>query len=384
VKVESVTLHRVTLPLKAAFETSSHRKQHLTHILLRAVGEDGVAGWGEACCETAPLYGAETVETCWHVLREFLVPAMLELEWEHPSEVAAALERFRGNHFAKAGVDIAAWDLAAKADGVTLAAALGATGTEAVSGVSVGIHADPEHTAREALRIAAAGYRRVKLKVRPGMAEEVVRLVGDALAGTGVQLAVDANGVFGADDVAELERLDAYGLALIEQPFDADAWELHRDLAARLDTPICLDESIGTVGAARLALELGACDVINVKVSRLGGLTQALAVHDLCRTAGVPVWCGGMHEFGVGRAANVALSALPGFTMPGDLSGSDERYEFDVVDPPILARDGAIPVPSGAGIGYRVLEDRIAELAEETLELTAARSRPVAPVPDEG
>jgi O-succinylbenzoate synthase len=294
--------------------------------------------------------------------------------------VATALERFRGNHFAKAGVDIAVWDLAAKTDGVTLAAALGATGTKAISGVSVGIHADPQDTVGEARRIAAAGYRRVKLKVRPGMAEDVVRLVGTALAGTGVQLAVDANGVFGAGDMAELERLDGYGLALIEQPFDADAWELHRELAARLDTPICLDESIGTVGAARLALELGACDVINIKVSRLGGLTQAIAVHDLCRTAGVPVWCGGMHEFGIGRAANVALSALPGFTLPGDLSGSDERYEFDVVDPQIVARDGAIPVPSGPGIGYRVLEDQVVELAEETLELQARTAQRIEPV----
>jgi O-succinylbenzoate synthase len=204
------------------------------------------------------------------------------------------------------------------------------------------------------------------------MAEDVVCAVGAAISEYGIDLAVDANGSFTAGDVAELERLEPYGLSLIEQPFPADAWDLHRDLAARLETPICLDESITTVGAAKLAIDMQACDVINIKVSRLGGLTQSVAVHDLCLEAGIPVWCGGMHEFGVGRAANVALSTLPGFTLPGDLSGSDERYETDIVFPRIVARDGAIAVLPDPGIGHHVLEDRLVSLSEETLEIDAA------------
>jgi o-succinylbenzoate synthase len=376
VQIDSVTLFRVTLPLKAAFQTSSHSKQQLTHIIVRAAGSDGEVGYGEVSCEAAPLYGAETVDTCWHVLRDFLVPSALTVEWDEPAEVAAALERFRGNRFAKAGIDMAVWDLHAKSRGITLAEALGGTRDRAASGVSLGIHEDPHVTVAEAVRIADAGYQRVKLKVQPGMAEGIVALVGEALRGYDVQLAVDANGSFSAEDVAELERLDGYGLALIEQPFAADAWDLHRDLVAGLDTPICLDESIDTVGAAKLAIDLEACDVVNIKVSRLGGLTAAVAVHDLCHAAGIAVWCGGMHEFGVGRAANVALSTLPGFTMPGDLSGSDERYEMDIVFPPIAAHDGAIPVLADPGIGYHVLEDRLRSLSEETLELADAVAEP--------
>jgi O-succinylbenzoate synthase len=303
------------------------------------------------------------------MLEAFLVGAVLGVDFEHPREPAARLSAFRGNHFAKAGLDMAVWDLYATARGESLATALGATRTEVASGVSLGIRADPEETVAEAVNAARAGHARVKLKVRPGMAADIVRRITEALSGSDIQVAVDANGSFDAGGMEELAGLDGLGLSLIEQPFAADEWLLHRDLARRIETPVCLDESIRGVGAARLALEIGACDMVNIKVSRTGGLTHAVAVHDLCRAADVPVWCGGMHEFGIGRAANVALAALPGFTEPGDLSGSLERYEMDIVDPPIVASDGRIAVHAGPGIGHRVIDSRLAALATRSLVL---------------
>jgi O-succinylbenzoate synthase len=376
VRIQSVTLYKLTLPLTAAFETASHRKRQMTHIVVEAVDEDGIVGYGEVSCEAAPFYGAETVQTCWHMLTEFFVPAVLDVEWAHPAEVAALLERYRGNAFAKAGVDMVAWDLFAKARGMSLATALGATRPAVRSGVSLGIGETEQDTVGEALRVAAAGHGRVKLKIRPGMAEPVVSAVRDALGDDAIELAVDANGSFTEAHMPELERLDAYGLSLIEQPFAADEWLLHRELTRRIDTAVCLDESIATLGDAQLAIAVQACNVINIKVSRLGGLTAAVAVHDACGDAGVPVWCGGMHEFGIGRAVNVALAALPGFALPGDLSGSDERYPVDVVEPPITVAAGHIAVPTGPGIGHEVLKSRLRSMAAEAWNLDAARRMP--------
>jgi O-succinylbenzoate synthase len=372
VRIGAATLFELTLPLKSAFETSSHSKREIVHIIVRLTAENGDVGYGEVCCETAPYFGPETVTSCWHVLESFLVPALLELEFEHPREVAAELARFRGNHFAKAGLDMAAWDLYARSRGEALAAALGATRSEVASGVSLGIRPDPDETVQEAVRAARAGHARVKLKVRPGMARDVVDRVGAALDGFATQLAVDANGSFTEDGMDELAALDGRGVALIEQPFGAEEWLLHRELAAGIETPVCLDESITGLGSTRLALEIGACDMVNIKVSRVGGLTAAVAIHDLCLDAGVPVWCGGMHEFGIGRSANVALAALPGFTEPGDISGSDERYELDIVDPSIVACDGRIAVPTGPGIGHMVSESRLGEMTRRSMVLDGA------------
>ena len=359
----------VTLPLKAAFTTSSHAKSELTHIIVRVVDEDGVTGYGEVACETAPFYGPETATTCWHVLREFLAPTVLHVDLDDPRDLAGLLGRFRGNRFAKAGLDMGVWDLFAKARGISLARALGGTNREVQSGVSLGIGTTVEATVESARRVAAAGHCRVKLKVRPGMAEPVVRAVREALGDSPIQLAIDANGSFAASDLGELTRLDGYGLAMIEQPFGADEWLLHRELALRIATPICLDESIETLGDAELALDIDACGILNIKISRLGGLTPALAVHDFCHAAGVPVWCGGMHEFGIGRAANVALASLPAFTLPGDLSGSAERYERDIVAPPIVSNAGRIVVPDGLGIGH-VIDERLLEvLAVDTADI---------------
>ncbi len=369
-RVRQAELFKVALPLKREFETSSHRKRSVTHIVLRLETVEGLLGFGEVACEAAPFYGPETVGTCWEVLRGVLVPTMLELDWDDPVEIAAALARFRGNHFAKAGLDIACWDIFARSRGVSLAAALGGSRSEIESGVSLGIIASLDALADEARRIERLDYKRLKLKIRPGMADEAVRTVRDAARS--LPLMVDANGSFADDHDAELARLDRYALLMIEQPFGPASLLAHQKLKSRLATPICLDESIPSVDHVRLALDLDCCSIVNAKVSRLGGLTYARAVHDLCVERGIPVWCGGMHEFGIGRAANIAISALPGFALPGDVSSSDERYDRDIVWPPIAAKNGVIRVPTAPGLGYEVDAELIRSLATETVSFTAS------------
>jgi O-succinylbenzoate synthase len=371
-RIDSIDLFEVRLRMRQGFETSSHRKDAITHVLVRICDTDGADAWGECAAEAAPYYGPETVETCWHGLTSFLGPALLEREWKHPREAWAALARFRGNHFAKAGLDIAVWDLYARRSGVSLAAALGGTRPAIESGVSLGIDED-EVTIERVREAIAAGHRRVKLKIRPGMAERTVKAVLSIVPADGPSIAVDANGAFEPEVISELVRLDQLGLALIEQPFGHDRWLAHRDLAAQMTTPVCLDESIGSPGLAELALSLHACDVMNIKVSRLGGLTPSVVVHDLCTEHGVPVWCGGMHEFGVGRAANVAIASLPGFSVPGDLSGSAERYVADIVDPPITSEGGLIAVPTTPGIGHDVDVERVKREARRYRQIRRVR-----------
>jgi O-succinylbenzoate synthase len=263
----------------------------------------------------------------------------------------------KGNRFAKAGLEMACWDAEARAQGTPLHSLLGGTRVEILSGVSLGIESQVEVLFDQIDRYLEEGYRRIKLKIAPGWDVDVVRRVRQRYPS--VPLQVDANSAYTLDDLPTLQVLDAFDLILIEQPLAHDDIIDHARLQAALKTPICLDESIHSADDARKALDLGACRAINIKVSRLGGLLEAKRVHDVCRTRGVPVWCGGMHEFGVGRAANVAIAALPGFTLPGDVSGSDKYYAEDIVEPPIRAHQGAITVFEGPGLGVEPIEERI-------------------------
>jgi len=366
--IERVELTVVRLPLVRPFRTSSSVKAHLDHILVRVEDADGRAGWGECASPSDPYYCPETTETCWHILRDFLAPAVLGARWDDPREVAEMFRKVKGNNFAKAGLETACWDLAARRSGISLAAMLGGTRAEVLSGVSLGIEADVSATLGQVARYVGEGYRRVKLKIAPGHDVELVRAVRARFPDLALQ--VDANSAYTLADVETLRRLDEFGLLLIEQPLAHDDIVDHARLQRELQTPVCLDESIHSAEDARKALDLGACRVINVKVSRVGGLAEAVRVHDLCRSRGVPVWCGGMHEFGVGRAANAAVASLPGFTLPGDVSGSDKYYAEDVVDPPVLAVRGAVPVPTGPGLGHEPAPDRIARRALRSLTLT--------------
>jgi o-succinylbenzoate synthase len=372
--VERVDLYLVKLPLVRPFTTSSHTKDHLEHIIVRLRSGDGAEGWGECASPSDPFYCAETVETCWHIMRDFLAPALLGQRWDAPADMAALWQKVRGNNFAKAGIEMACWDLAARARGISVARALG--GDEArpfiESGISLGIEPTPAALIEQIERAVAQGYRRMKMKIGPGHDIAYVEAVRARFPD--VALMVDANSAYTLADAPLLRELDNYRLMMIEQPLGDDDIVDHARLQAQLQTPICLDESIHTADDARKALEIDAGRIINIKVSRLGGLGEAKKTHDLCRARGIPVWCGGMHEFGVGRAANVAINSLPGFTLPGDISSSTERYKEDIVGPPLLMRDGLMPVPlDRPGLGHDVIESRLRAglVREETVALTA-------------
>ncbi|MGH3491384.1 MAG: o-succinylbenzoate synthase [Actinopolymorphaceae bacterium] len=368
--VIGVEAFRVRLPLVHEFETSSHRKSSLEHILVRLEDPTGVVGWGEIASPSEPFYSSETVDTCWWMLAHHLAPAVLAHRWTTPGEADLAWARIRGHKFAKAGFDMACWDLACRREGVSLATALGGTRTTVAAGVSLGIEPTIDDLLSQVQLHLDGGYQRIKLKIAPGWDTEPVRAVRASYPDLTLQ--VDANGAYDEDPVhlQALQALDAYDLLLIEQPFAPGALAAHARLQARLDTALCLDESIDDLDQFDTAVALDAAKILNIKVSRMGGLTPARQAHDRAVAAGWQVWCGGMHEFGIGRAANVALASLAGFVLPGDISGSDKYYTQDVVDPPIRAYDGQVPVPlDRPGLGHDVDEDRIRSLARDTFSL---------------
>lgn len=364
--VAAVEAFRVSLPLVHTFQTSSHRKSHLEHIVVRVTDADGAAGWGEIASPSDPYYSPETVDTCWMVLRRYLAPALAGAAWEHPAEAGAAWARIRGHHFAKAGLDVACWDLWTRRSQTPLAAALGGTRPEIPAGVSLGIEPTIDELLAQVARHVGDGYGRVKLKIAPGWDVEPVRAVRAAYPD--LQLQVDANGVYPEtpEVLTLLRELDGYGLLLVEQPYAPGALAAHARLAAAIGTPVCLDESIDDLDQLDTAITLHAGSVLNIKVSRMGGLTPARAAHDRAVAAGWRVWCGGMHEFGIGRAANVAIASLPGFTLPSDVSGSDKYYAHDIVTPPIHAHAGQVPVPTTPGLGHEVNESMIRSTATDT------------------
>ncbi len=350
--IERIELRYVRLPLRRYFETSFRRTRE-RHTLLVTVWADGVEGWGESPVEDGPWFSYETVETAWHVLREFLVPMLLGQNLERAADAWERMARVRGHPMAKTGLEEALWDVEARQKGVSLAHLLGGVRERIESGVSVGIQDSLPELLEQVEGYLAQGYRRVKVKIKPGWDLEVVRELRGRWPN--VPLMVDANSAYTLADGEHLAALDEWGLLMIEQPLAYDDLYEHSLLQRRLRTPICLDESIPSPNHARAALELGSCRIINIKPGRVGGLAQARQIHDLCWERGVPVWCGGLLETGVGRAHNVAISSLPNYTLPGDVSASDRYYERDVVIPPFrLNPDGTIDMPRGPGIGVEI------------------------------
>jgi len=374
--LRTVELYLARLPLIRPFTTSSHTKDHLEHILIRAIDQDGAEGWGECASPSDPYYCSETTEVSWHMLRDFLTPDLLGVAWDHPDRAAATWTKVRGNRFAKAGLEMACWDLFTRVRGEPIARALGGTRQEIHSGVSLGIEPTVEGILEQVERFVNQGYRRIKMKIGPGRDLVFLRAVRERWPK--LPLMADANSAYRLDNpehVRALQALDELELMMIEQPLADDDIVDHAKLQAQLRTPICLDESIHSVEDARKALDLGSCGIINIKVSRLGGLSEAKRVHDLCAARGIPVWCGGMHEFGIGRAANVAICSLPGFTLPGDVSASDRAYKEDIVDPPIRAHEGAIDVPwDRPGLGFDANLERIKVRTLRSLVLEADRA----------
>ena len=356
-KVTGVELRRIRLPLAAPFRTSMGEEWQRESLLLKVVTPDG-EGWGECTALARPSYSSEYVEAARLVLRRHLLPRVLDQPKVTAEGVAAALAPVKGHPMAKAAVEMAVLDAELRAAGRSFAEHLGATRTSVEAGVAVGITGSVGELLDAVASFLDEGYARVKLKIGPGWDVEPVRAVRERF-GDQVLLQVDANGAYGPGDEERLASLDAFGLALIEQPFPEEDLLAHARLARRLRTPICLDESITSAAAASLAIAVGATSVVNVKAGRVGGYLAARAIHDVCAAAGVPVWCGGMLETGLGRAANTALAALPNFTLPGDLSASDRYFRTDVTPPSVL-EGGRLRVPTGPGLGVEPLPDVLA------------------------
>jgi O-succinylbenzoate synthase len=356
-RVEAVELRQVEMPYRSPFETSFGREDVKACLLVRVLA-DGLDGWGEVPAGRAPLYNEETCETAWSILEQFLIPPLLGREVPAPREFAGSVGHIRRHHMAKAGLEAALWDLEAQRRGLPLARVLGGERATIQVGLSQGIEPTFEELLDRVGGYLAQGYRRIKIKIKPGWDLEPVRRLRERFGD--ILLQVDANSAYELQDAAVFEALDAFGLLLIEQPLSEDDLVDHAALQAQIKTPICLDESIVHERAARAALQLGSCRIINIKQARVGGLAAAVAIHDLCRAQGVPVWCGGMLETGIGRAANMALCALPGFTLPADLSASDRYFDEDLIDPPVtLNADGTITVPTGVGLGVHVVMERV-------------------------
>lgn len=350
--IDRITLHHLRMPLRTPFETSFGRIDARECILI-TIAADGLIGYGECVADRDPGYAYETSGTAWHVLRDFLAPAIFGQDVAGPAAFQRRVAGVRGHPMAKAGLELALWDLQGKREGRSLADLLGGARDRVDVGVSVGLQASPAALAQTVESYLAQGYRRIKIKIKPG--RDVLDAQAVRRAFPGIRLQVDANSAYTLDSAQGLQPLDDLNLLLIEQPLaEDDLWD-HSRLQPRFRTPICLDESILSPRHARQALEMAACRVINIKAGRVGGLTQAVAIHDLCRSAGAPVWCGGMLETGIGRAGNLALASLPGFTLPGDISATDRYYAQDItVERFVLEPDSTIAVPNGHGLGVQL------------------------------
>jgi O-succinylbenzoate synthase len=366
-KIDRVELLHVKMKLVHPFETSYGRKDHLDHVLVKLYA-DGLVGYGEAAVQWWPFYCEETTVTCLHVLQEFIVPAILHQEFDGVEDLVAAYAKVRRHNFTKSGVEMAFWHVLAQAQAKPLAKLLGGTRTAIESGVSIGIESDTTYLINRIEGFLAQGYRRIKLKIGPGKDVEVLRQVRRAFPT--IPLMADANSAYTLKDLDHLKALDEFNLLMIEQPLAHDDIIDHATLQRALQSPICLDESIHSAEDARKALDLESCRIINIKPGRVGGLLEAKKIHDLCHARGVPVWCGGMHEYGIGRAHNIALSALPNFSIPGDISASDKYYAEDLIDPLVTVDQGKICVPQTVGLGYTPNEERIARFTVNKLSFT--------------
>lgn len=358
-KVERAVLREIPLRLRARFEISSGSIHDKRVVLLTLEGE-GLEGWGECVAWADPSYMPETVDTAWHVLGDFILPRVVGGHFIHPEEVLESAAWIRGHHMAKATVEMAAWDLASRAEGCSLSAKLGGTRSSVPVGVSVGLQPTDEVLCEAVDGYLSEGYARVKVKIKPGRDLEMLALLRERFPHA--PLMADANSAYTLDDLARLKELDELGLEMIEQPLGHDDLLDHARLQREMGTRVCLDESIRSERDTALALELGSCRTINVKPGRVGGLAASRRVHDLMCAADLPVWCGGMLESGIGRAHNVALASLPGFSLPGDVSASRRYWERDIVSPEFEMVEGEMVVPTGPGIGVEVDRERIEAL----------------------
>jgi len=359
-KIESIALREIRMKLKSPFETSFGTVQD-RRILLVEVVVDGTSGWGEVTAGETPAYNAETTDTAWHVISDFVAPSLIGQSVSETSELPRLMAQIRGHEMAKSGVENAMWDAEAQLKGVPLHRLLGGTMEEIACGVSLGIRENPESLVNRVEEELRSGYQRIKLKIKPGKDYEFVAAVRKEFPN--IRLSVDANSAYSLDDAPHLKRLDDFGLLMMEQPLNWDDIHAHSKLQAQIQTAICLDECIHNTRHALTAIELKSCRIINIKLGRVSGHTEARLIEQACRAHGVPVWCGGMLESGIGRAHNIAMSTLPGFSLPGDVSASQRYWSEDIIEPPVeVTEKGTIRVPATPGLGYAVKRDRIEKI----------------------
>ncbi|NIM91858.1 MAG: o-succinylbenzoate synthase [Candidatus Aminicenantes bacterium] len=356
-KVERIELFLLSLPYVHFFETSLGREEDREFIVVKIMAQ-GVSGYGEVVADRRPSYSYETTSTAWHVLSDYLIPLVFTKSILHPQDFHEEAMAFRGHPMAKAGLELALWDLKAKQESLPLWRLYKGVREEVPSGVSVGIQRSVSELIERIQGFLQKGYQRVKLKIKPGWDVEVLRQARQQFPR--ISLQADANGAYSLEDRETLKKLDEFDLVMLEQPFPPyDLWD-HSQLQKELKTPVCLDESILSVESARKAYEMGSCRIINIKVGRVGGIVEAVKVHDFCAEKGIPVWCGGMLESGVGRVHNLHLATLPNFKFPNDLSASKRYYAEDLIEPPVeVTKKGTIKVPDEPGIGVSVQEERI-------------------------
>lgn len=357
--IKTVTLRYMKMRMLHPFKTSVGVEQDKDFILVEVKSENGISGYGESVASIAPLFHEETVQTNWHLLEDYLVPLLLKSEIQHPDDVTELFAHFRGNYNAKAALEGAVWDLYAKERNMSLAAALGGTKKQIEVGVSVGIQDTEAKLLQKLEGYLDRGFKRIKVKVMPGRDLDILRAVRGEYPN--IQLMADANCAYTLDDIDHLRKFDEFDLTMIEQPLAHGDIIDHAKLQAKIETPVCLDESIHSAEDARKAIEIGATKVINLKIGRVGGLTESKKIHDVCVQHNIPLWCGGMLEAGVGRAHNIAITSLPGFTLPGDTAPSAHYWDEDIILPEVTMHNGMIDVPEAVGIGFDLNWDKVEE-----------------------
>jgi len=359
-RLSRVTLREIRMSLVSPFETSFGRSRE-RRILLVEVETDGARGWGEVTAGENPFFSPETIDTAWHILRDFAWPTLRGKELASASALGSELARIRGHNMAKGGLEAALWDAEARSKSLPLWKLLGGTREEIPCGVSIGIKESVAELLEAIWKEVAAGYQRVKVKIKPGWDVNVLEKVREKFPR--IRLMADANSAYTLEDLPVLRQLERFYLMMIEQPLGWDDLWGHAELQRQLETPVCLDECVPSETQARAAIELGACKIINIKLGRVGGHAAARRIHGLCESRGIPVWCGGMLESGIGRAHNIAMSTLPDFSLPGDVSASRRYWAEDVIEPEVeVSPHGTIRVPTGPGIGFEPRLQRIEKL----------------------
>jgi len=368
IQIDKIVLREIAMPLVHFFETSFGRTTHRRIILVEVISQ-GVSGWGEVTCGENPFYNEEWTDAAWMMVRNYVAPRVLRMSFESAADVGARSEHIRGHFMARGGVEAAVWDLEARLKGVPLWQLIGGGWFKEIAcGVSIGIQNRISDLLETIEKEVVAGYQRIKIKIKPGWDVDVVREVRRTFPS--IRLMADANSAYTLADADRLKELDAFNLMMIEQPLAHDEIVDHAILQSQLDTPICLDECIRTAHHAEQAIRLQACGIINIKLGRVGGFREALRIHDLAQANSIPVWCGGMLESGIGRAHNIALSTLPNFVLPGDVSASKRYWERDITSPPVeVSKTGTISVSNALGFGYDIDRDylRHVTVREESL-----------------